>query len=718
MIFHKLAPLLALGLNLLLLGTALAPDRKSHREKLFACLAGALAWWNLGVFGLRVSDDPATALIWEQLLHIGVIPLPVLFYHYVLVFLGVPTRSRALRGGYVLCGGFLAVSLSPLFMSGVAETYWGYAPAAGPLYHVFFVYFQAYMVLGLARLLRSYRGMESSFRRNRTLLVIFGVVVSLLGGAVDFIRFILGWEWLYPIGIPSNAIFALALGVAIIRYRLMDVGVLVKRALLYLLTSFALAPVVFLGLSAAERLLPGQHLEANLRYSIILLGALAVALPLLRKLESGLDRLMFQHRHGVRNALITLGKELASILEVKVLGQRLTESLVTRIPLTHASLKLYDPAADAFVRDVWASSGAFDVEEIPIPAKSGLALWLQATGRTLVLEEAGFQPQLEPGILDAVTELERHRASMLIPLRLDGELSGILVLGEKLSGGIFEQEEIELLEMLVGETAVALRNARLYEELRNQVDELRRTQQQLVQSAKLAAIGELAANVAHEINSPLTSVLGYAGLLLNQSPPDSPARARLVVIESETNRARKIIQDLLHFARRREPKREPMNVHDLVERSLALLHGKIADGRVEVETVFDSSLPPIWADGDQLTQVFMNVVANAVDAMPGGGRLVVRTEARDGGDPHVAITFQDTGVGIRHDQLARIFEPFYTTKPERQGTGLGLSVSLGIVKNHGGRLEVESEPGKGTTMVVLLPLTWKPFEGSWEGGPP
>ncbi|MBI2152848.1 MAG: GAF domain-containing protein [Candidatus Rokubacteria bacterium] len=712
MIFHKLAPLLALGLNLLLLGTALAPDRKGHREKVFACLAGALAWWNLGVFGLRMSDDPATALFWEQLLHIGVIPLPVLFYHYVLVFLGEPTRARALRTGYVLCGGFLAVSPSPLFMSGVSETYWGYAPAAGPLYHPFFVYFQAYMVLGLARLLRRYRGMESSFRRNRTLLVIFGVVVSLLGGVVDFIRFILGWEWLYPLGIPSNAIFALALGVAIIRYRLMDIGVLVKRALLYLLTSLALAPVVFVGLSVADRLLPGQHLEGNLRYSIILLVALAIALPLLRKLEYGLDRLMFQHRHGVQNALVTLGKELASVLDVKVLGQRLTESLVTRIPLTHASLKLYDPAADAFVREAWASSGAIDAPEIAIPAKSGLALWLQATGRTLVLEEAGFQPQLEPGILDAVAELERHRASMLIPLRLDGQLSGILVLGEKLSGGIFEQEEIELLEMLIGETAVALRNARLYEELRNQVDELQRTQQQLVQSAKLAAIGELAANVAHEINSPLTSILGYAGLLLNQTPPDAPAHGKLSVIENETNRARKIIQDLLHFARRRKPKREPVSLHDLVERSLALLRGKLADQGIEVETIFDSSLPPIWADGDQLTQVFMNLVANAADAMPQGGRLVVGTEARNGGDPHVAISFQDTGLGMRRDQVARIFEPFYTTKPEGQGTGLGLSVSLGIVKNHGGRIEVESESGKGTTMIVLLPLTWKPLDAS------
>ncbi len=712
MIFHKLAPLLALGLNLLLLGTALAPDRKSSREKMFACLAGALAWWNLGVFGLRVSQDASAALLWEQFLHIGVIPLPALFFHYVLVFLGESTRARALLVGYALCGSFLAVSFTPAFMSGVRETPWGYAPLAGPLYAVFFVYFQSYLVLGLARLLRRYRDMESSFRRNRTLLVIFGAVVSLLGGLVDFVRFILGWGWFYPLGIPSNAIFALALGVAIIRYRLMDVGVLAKRVLLYLLTSFALAPFVFLGLSAAVRLFPGQHLEANLRYSLILMTALALALPLLRKLESGLDRLMFQHRHGVREALISLGKELSSILEVEVLGQRLTESLVSRIPLTHASLKLYDPATDAFGRHAWASSGAIDVPEIAIPAKSALALWLQATGRTLVLEEAGFQPRLAPGIRDAAKELEAHRASMLIPFRLDGQLSGILVLGEKLSGGIFEQQEIELLEMLVGETAVALRNARLYEELRNQVDELQRTQQQLIQSAKLAAIGELAANVAHEINSPLMSILGYAGLLLNQTPPDAPAHRKLSVIADETNRARKIIQDLLHFARRREPRREPVSIHDLLDRSLGLLGGKLAEAGVEVETVFDPELPPIWADGDQLTQVFMNLIANATDAMPEGGRLVVRTEVRDGGDPYLAVSFQDTGVGLRQDQLARIFEPFYTTKPERQGTGLGLSVSLGIVKNHGGRIDVESAPGKGTTMAVLLPLNWNPGEPS------
>lgn len=706
MILHKLAPLLALALNLLLLGTALAPDRKSLREKLFACLAGALAWWNLGVFGLRVSEEPGSALLWEQILHIGVIPMPVLFYHYVQAFLGEPARSRTLLAGYALTAGFLALSLTPAFMGGVTATTWGFAPQAGPLYHAFFAFFQVYMLLGLARLLRRYRVMDSSFRRNRTLLVIAGVLVSLGGGLVDFLRFLLGWEWLYPVGIPSNAVFALALGVAIIRYRLMDVGVLAKRVLLYLLTAFALAPVVFVGLVAAEQLLPGRHLEATLRSAIVLVGALAVALPLLRKLEHALDRLMFHERHGVRKALVSLGKELASILEVRLLGQRLTEGLVGRVPLTYASLQLPDPGGDAFVRQAWAHAGALDLEEIVIPARGGLALWLEATGQTLVLEEASFQPHPSADLLAAVRDLERRRASMLIPLRLDGRLSGILVVGEKLSGGIFDPEEIELLEMLVGESAVTLRNARLYEELRHQIEELRRTQQQLVQSAKLAAVGELAATVAHEINSPLTSILGYAGLLLNQGGGDDATQDKLSVIVSESNRARKILQDLLYFARRREPRREPVGLSELVERSLALLNGKLADAGVEVETVFDPVLPPIWADPDQLMQVFMNLVANAVDAMPGGGRLLVRAEARPGDDPHVAIAFQDSGLGMSPEELSRIFEPFYTTKPERQGTGLGLSVSLGIVKNHGGRIEVESEAGKGTTMVVLLPLAW------------
>ncbi|MEK7385497.1 MAG: ATP-binding protein, partial [candidate division NC10 bacterium] len=214
-----------------------------------------------------------------------------------------------------------------------------------------------------------------------------------------------------------------------------------------------------------------------------------------------------------------------------------------------------------------------------------------------------------------------------------------------------------------------------------------------------------AAGVAHEINNPLMVILGNGGLLLREAAPDSPQHLRLSGIVTEANRAGKIVRDLLDFARRREPNRGPVSVPELLERALELLHAKLRRACVDVERVFDASLPAILADRDQLTQVFLNLITNAVDAMDGGGTLVLETGTRQDDDGRTLITVgvSDTGPGIPQEHLARIFEPFYTTKPEGLGTGLGLSVSLGIVRMHGGAIDVESKPGRGTTMRVTLP---------------
>src|SRR2546425_750123 len=589
MIVHKLLPLVALGLNLLLLGSALAPDRRSLRNVRFAYLATALAVWNLGVFGLRASADPDVALFWERVLHVGVIPIPVLFYHYVIAFLALPRRRPELIGGYVLCGVFLAAGPTPLFLRGVTDSDWGFMPAAGPLYVPFFVYFQSYLVLGLVQLVRAYTSQSSSFKRNRTLLVIIGVEVSLLGGIVDIVRFLFRWEWLYPVGIPSNAIFALALGVAIVRYRLMDIGVLAKRIVLYLLTSVALAPILFLGLWALDQFVDrpataltpdGFGVDTLTRDAAILLLVFTVALPVLRKLEGGLERLMFRRRHGVRDALVKLMRELGSLLE---------------------------------------------------------------------------------------------GSALVVPLFMEGEVAGVLVVGEKLSGEIFDGDEIELLEMLAGETVIALKNAGLYQDLRSRMDELQRTQESLLESAKLAAIGELAASVAHEINNPLMVILGNSNLLLRHMPSDSPAFKKVTDIETETKRAGKIVRDLLDFARRREPKRERVSIHELLDRAIELLRPKLAGGSVEVERVFDLSLPPIAGDRDQLTQVFLNLITNALDAMERGGRGVLGPGDQQEGDgrPGAPGGVADTGGGIPPGHRAGLSEPFYTTKDEGRGTGLG-----------------------------------------------
>jgi signal transduction histidine kinase len=328
-------------------------------------------------------------------------------------------------------------------------------------------------------------------------------------------------------------------------------------------------------------------------------------------------------------------------------------------------------------------------------------------GRTLVVEETAFQGAADTRVRAAVAQLERQRLAVIVPLLADGEVAGALVVGEKLSGEIFDGDEIRLLEMLAAQTMIALRNAGLYEDLRARMEELRRTQQSLVQSAKLAAIGELAASVAHEINNPLTVIVGNSQLLLCQLPADSAEHRRAASIETEAHRAGKIVRDLLDFSRRREPTRAPVAVHEVLERSIDLIRPKLKTAGVELERVFNVGLPPILGDRDQLTQVFVNMVTNAVDAMDGGGCLIVETglQQSDDGRQMAGVSFTDTGHGISPEQLERIFEPFYTTKAEGRGTGLGLSVSLGIVRGHGGTIDIESKPGSGTTVRIRLPLS-------------
>lgn len=706
---HRLLPLTALGLNLVLLATALTADRKRPSNRVFACVASAVAVWNFGVLGLRWTDDPSEALAWERFLHLGVIPSPVLFYHYVLLFLDVRSRRHLLAIGYALCGVFLIAIPTPQFMAGVRPTYWGFAPITGPLYGAFFVYFQAYTVVGLVLLIRTYRSLQSSFRRNRTLLVIVGASVSFVGGLVDFSRFVFGWEWLYPAGIPTSALFALALGVALVRYRLIDLGILAKRSVLYLLTAIALAPVVFAGLYAADHfapvpVAPGQHLDQAIPYLLAVLVAVMVAFPLLGKLEDFLDRVMFERQHGVRDALVALSKEMSSVLEVRKLGETLTQGLVARIPVLHATFHLYDPATKECILFSSASAGAEEAS-IRTSLDPNVLGWLGVTQRTFVVEEAAFQTLADPHMRAATTRMEAARVALLLPLLLDGALTAVLVVGEKLSGESFDRDEIELLQTLVEETAIALRNSRLYEDVRNQMQELGKTQEQLIQSAKLAVLGELAAGVAHEINNPLTAILSTTLLLIRDTPVDSAAREKLRDIERSTRRAAKISRQLLDVGRRRKPKREPLALVGVIQRSLSLLQPKLTATGVEVQTVFDADMPPIVGDRDELTQVFINLFANASDSMPGGGTLMVRSErAQHEGRRSISVTVSDTGVGMDPEQLAQIFEPFYTTKPEGQGTGLGLSIARGIMVKHGGTIEAESKQGRGTTMRLTFPV--------------
>jgi two-component system NtrC family sensor kinase len=228
------------------------------------------------------------------------------------------------------------------------------------------------------------------------------------------------------------------------------------------------------------------------------------------------------------------------------------------------------------------------------------------------------------------------------------------------------------------------------------------TRQQIGRSEQLASVGRLAAGVAHEINNPLTGVLAFADLLREKENMDAQDREDLELIIRETKRAREIVKGLLDFARETPQVKTQVDINDLARQTLKLLGKRDAFQGIFLLEELAEPLPLVHGDKNQLQQVLVNLSLNACEAMPRGGTLVVATScAKD----HVVIKVSDTGCGIKKDHLDKIFEPFFTTKPVGKGTGLGLSVTYGIVQQHGGTLEVESDEGKGATFTVILPAT-------------
>ena len=253
--------------------------------------------------------------------------------------------------------------------------------------------------------------------------------------------------------------------------------------------------------------------------------------------------------------------------------------------------------------------------------------------------------------------------------------------------------------------------SRLAMAMNHMMMQLVRRHEMLVQAHKLKAVGTLTAGVAHELNNPINNIMLTAETL-REEYEDLPREERLDMVNdlvAQSERAQKIVRNLLDFARESEIESEAHEVEDLIENTLRLATNQIKLSKVKVKGELAPNLPPVYGDRRQLEQVFLNIVLNALDAMPRGGTLTIScATTRD--RELVSVEFRDTGIGIPEERISDVFNPFYTTKPDAKGTGLGLSVSLGIIRQHGGNIEVKSQVGKGTTFTVWLPIAKVPAE--------
>ncbi len=244
-------------------------------------------------------------------------------------------------------------------------------------------------------------------------------------------------------------------------------------------------------------------------------------------------------------------------------------------------------------------------------------------------------------------------------------------------------------------------------QLQTKTHELASMTQQLWQASKLATMGELAASVAHELNNPLATISLHAEVLVDQLAADNPHRRSVLVIEQEVERMAILVGNLLLFSRRSHRQISTLDLREELTHSLDFIEYHLRSHKIDIVKDIAQVLPTIQADRQQLRQVFLNLITNASDAMPEGGTLTVRSRAgvMTGGQTVVIVEFADTGSGVQMGDLSKLWEPFFTTKPEGKGTGLGLGICRHAVEEHGGTIEIETAPGKGATVRITLPAT-------------
>lgn len=423
------------------------------------------------------------------------------------------------------------------------------------------------------------------------------------------------------------------------------------------------------------------------------------------------------------STILSISAALLISRDVDAIVQRVVHEAVGLFPGTMAAhLFLVDPDTEVLALRASASG-------TPGVSSFGLAPMGILAPRAMLL----VGPELELA-MDEMSELERAAlqgalpswpplSALITPLRVESQRLGTIVLYGGVNAHLYHPRDIPFIQALADLTAVAVdevtqraraaalqRDLAITQSLHAEAQaRLNTAQAQLLQSAKLAAVGELSASVAHEINNPLYAARNSLYLIEQDLAPDAPQRAFLGIAQQELGRIARIITRMRDFYRPTRSELASTNINALLRETLELVQTHLRHGHIHPSASYDQELPTTVAHADQLRQVFLNIILNACDAMPRGGDLRVTTQllqARPEAPATIGVYIVDTGVGIPPEHRPHLFEPFYTTKP--QGTGLGLAISAHIITQHGGRITLDSEIGRGTTFTILLPITPEP----------
>lgn len=692
------------GLSSLAMGFfVLSKDTTGKLNRLWFLFTGSVAVWGFGGTWIALEKNELTALLaWRIAFAFGVVWIPIFFYHFVTIFCGLQQKKLLLANYVIGALLFPLILFSSLFFGGVRFVFsaFYYSLPGSPLFYLFFIWWIWLVMHVHYQVFKLYRH-GSGLRRNQFKYFFIAFALAYGTGSLDYLP-IFGIDF-YPYGNFGITLYPIIMTYAIVKYRLMDITVVMEKGLTYLLLLLVVAIPFYPLLVATEQAFFGSVSHA---FSILMFVLFALVMFMTYRLkpeaQAAIARTLFRQRFDMYQTLSQFSTSLVTRLDLKSLTEEIVRRLAEVMSITTASLYLLDQEKDLYLL---AASHRLNVDPAKAPrlmTGDWLPHYLASTQTILVreeLEQVHGPKQMQP-ILEALRLLG---SEVCIPLVNKDRLIGFCILGPRAGNQMYSEADLDLMTALGQNAAIALDNARLYEELKLSQNLMRRTD-------RLRSLETIAGGFAHEIRNPLTSIKTFIQLVPERKNDPEFIGPFTQVVAEDLHRIERLIQEILDYARYMEPQLSEEDLNEIVASCLYFVEVKAESQSIAIEKDLARDLPRVRLDRQQIKQVLLNLFLNAMEAMDHrGGQLSVRTHRviKPAGDKWVQVEVTDTGAGISAADLEHIFDPFYTTKhesAEREGTGLGLTIVHQIVHEHGGTIEVQSTVGQGTTFFVNLPV--------------
>ena len=687
---------LAIALSVLLRGR-----RALHW--LFAAFAADIAlWYASQSFSGFFRPD-----LWERVTGVLTVLLPQFAIH---LFQNVVPREAGARSTPL--ARFAAIVGVPVLVVSVSP-YHDRPFALGAVYTYVFGLLAAALIT-LAR--QGQRNPSRAVRDRVRFLVAVGAAATTFSLA-DFLSY-LGVH-LPPIGAVLAIVFLFVLAESVTRARLADLYELAGRLLVSTALAFCLAAIFYLFVMVI-----GGFETMYLNAVLAAIVFLVLFEPLQTEAETRIHQFFFRERYDLETSVADLRKQLTHVLEIDEMVATLMQGLDRSRRVTTAAIYLRDQDGDGF--DLLGSIGTAVPKRVESLSTRPLLDRLDQRASLSLEEVAREAHQSDSAVRAAAEALGSLQSAVVLAVRGEEEGTvGLIFVADDRVRDAFTPEEISLLETVAVQIGVVVTNSRLYSRMKER--------------DRLAALGSMAAGLAHEVKNPLGAIKGAAQLLeeVGASTPDDPtAREFVGIILEEVNRLDRVVGSFLDYARPHAGNPIPVDMNAAVRRTVQILSSQITDGAIDLQLALSDPIPRTRIDPEKFRQVLMNLMQNAIQAMDGHGKITVSTSVRrsprgrlasyDAGAPPsrrslteddgsttapaaawsnagdlVEVGVRDTGPGIAPKVLRNLFIPFFTTKT--QGTGLGLAISQSIVRNAGGVIEVQSQPGAGTTFTIVLP---------------